>query len=76
MVCRKCGADALRRENRQGFLQLKVFPLFGLYPWECVVCRKVRLYPRHFLEMNGPGPRSRPSVADKPRGNASTPASS
>jgi len=45
MICRKCGAtNALRRENRAGFFQLKVFPLFGLYPWECAMCRKVAMY--------------------------------
>jgi hypothetical protein len=45
MVCRCCqSADALRREPRSGFLQKSVFPLLGLYPWECVICRKVRLY--------------------------------
>jgi ribosomal protein L40E len=46
MVCRKCGSSALRRQKRHGFLQLKVFPLFGLYPWECAMCRKVRMYHR------------------------------
>jgi hypothetical protein len=48
MVCRKCGSKALRRENRAGFLQMKVFPIFGLYPWECIMCRKVKLYRKHF----------------------------
>jgi hypothetical protein len=50
MTCRKCGADALRRENRRGFMQYKVFPLFGLYPWECMMCREVLLYQKHFPE--------------------------
>jgi hypothetical protein len=50
MVCRECGATTLRREDRRGFLQLKIFPLFGLYPWECVMCRKVRIYRRHLAE--------------------------
>jgi hypothetical protein len=44
MVCRKCGSDKLHRAYRTGFLQLKVFPIFGLYPWECIKCRKVGLY--------------------------------
>lgn len=49
MVCRKCGtANWLRREERRGFLQLKVFPRFGLYPWECMECRGVRLYRKQF----------------------------
>ncbi len=45
MVCRCCGAfDSLRREVRVGFWQKKFFPIFGLFPWECVFCRKVKLY--------------------------------
>jgi hypothetical protein len=41
MVCRKCGSDDLRREHRRGFLQMKDFPIFGFYPWECIKCGKV-----------------------------------
>jgi len=49
MKCRSCGAqDTLRREHRSGFLQKKVFPIFGLFPWECSMCRKVRLYRMEF----------------------------
>lgn len=45
MLCRCCGAfNSLRREERIGFWQKRFFPLFGLFPWECVFCRKVRLY--------------------------------
>jgi hypothetical protein len=45
MVCRCCGAvNALERDPRRGFFQLKIFPLFGLFPWECKFCRKTRLY--------------------------------
>jgi hypothetical protein len=45
MVCRCCGAcDSLRRERRKGLLQVKLFPLFGLFPWECKLCRNVKLY--------------------------------
>jgi hypothetical protein len=50
MVCRCCGAhDSLRREERRGFLQRRFFPRFGLFPWECKLCRKVRLYPAKSL---------------------------
>lgn len=61
MVCRKCGADGLRRENRVGFLQVKIFPLLGLYPWECVICRKVGMYHKQFAESRAhvPLPESR-----------------
>ena len=33
----------MRRLGRAGFLQAKVFPLFGYYPWECSICRRKRL---------------------------------
>jgi hypothetical protein len=29
MVCRECGSDALRREHRRGFLQMRLFPRLG-----------------------------------------------
>ena len=29
----------MRRLSRSGFLQQKVYPLFGYYPWECHLCR-------------------------------------
>ena len=38
MDCTKCGVS-LRRVARKGFLQQKVYTLFGYYPWECPVCR-------------------------------------
>jgi hypothetical protein len=43
-VCRACGDQHLRRLARIGFLQRYVLPLFGLYPWECFVCRKTRYF--------------------------------
>jgi len=39
-LCIWCNATAFRRINRHGFLQEVVFPYFGYYPWECVMCRK------------------------------------
>lgn len=29
----------MRRLRRDGLLQVKVFPLFGYYPWQCGNCR-------------------------------------
>jgi hypothetical protein len=52
MVCRNCGArDVLRRHHRRGFFQRRIFPIFGLFPWECMLCRKVKLY-RQKLKRN------------------------
>ena len=33
----------MRRVARVGFLQRRVLPLFGLYPWECPICREVKI---------------------------------
>jgi hypothetical protein len=43
IFCSGCGSDQIRRVARNGFLQTKVFPFFGLYPWECPMCRKIFL---------------------------------
>jgi hypothetical protein len=34
----------MRRLGRVGFLQRKVFPLFGYYPWECPICRETVMH--------------------------------
>ena len=34
MYCETCGCE-MRRFARKGFLQEKVYPFFGYYPWEC-----------------------------------------
>jgi hypothetical protein len=64
MICRKCGApQGLRRESRNGFFQRTIFPLFGLFPWECVFCRKTRLYYQKYEEPEIRNPRqSSPSA--------------
>ena len=58
MVCRVCGRDAMRRKKRKGLLQMRFFPLLGLYPWECCFCRTVRLYRKKFerVEQKFPDP--------------------
>lgn len=48
MNCRECG-NCLRRLARRGFLQVKIFPLFGYYPWECPVCRKTIMVKKQYL---------------------------
>jgi hypothetical protein len=34
----------MRRSGRNGFLQKYVFRVFGLYPWECALCREIKLF--------------------------------
>ena len=43
MQCKKCGSS-LRRVPRNGFMQKKVYTLFGFYPWECPVCRTTTMH--------------------------------
>ena len=38
--CPACGCNRMHRMERKGFMQLKVYPLFGYYPWECGACRQ------------------------------------
>jgi hypothetical protein len=38
--CANCAGKECRRLNRQGFLERRVLPLMGYFPWECAVCRK------------------------------------
>ena len=41
--CPECGSDRPRRVERKGFLQMKVYPFFGYYPWICGDCKHVFL---------------------------------
>ncbi len=41
--CPQCEGIELRRQGRVGFLQRVVLPRFGLFPWECGMCRRVFL---------------------------------
>jgi predicted RNA-binding Zn-ribbon protein involved in translation (DUF1610 family) len=38
--CQKCGSDRVYRLEREGFMQKKIYPLFGYYPWRCKICRE------------------------------------
>jgi hypothetical protein len=47
MQCTNCGSE-MRRLMRESFLQRKIYPLFGFFPWECPICRKpIMLRARH-----------------------------
>ncbi len=43
-VCPHCSSSTFRRVNRKGWLQRVLLPKLGLYPWECVHCRRRHLY--------------------------------
>jgi hypothetical protein len=42
-VCYWCGSTSHRRLSRRSFLEKRVLSWLGIYPWECVMCRR-RVY--------------------------------
>jgi hypothetical protein len=46
--CERCHAEEFRRLNRVGFVERKVLPLLGFFPWECALCRR-----KTFLQADG-----------------------
>ena len=34
----------MRRVKREGFWQVKFWPRFGMFPWECAQCRRTTLF--------------------------------
>lgn len=44
--CPQCDGVELRRHGRTGFWQRVVMPRFGLFPWECGLCRKIFFLPQ------------------------------
>lgn len=38
-VCKHCGSHRIYRVIREGYLQEKIFPMFGYYPWKCKNCK-------------------------------------
>lgn len=39
MHCSHCGCKELVRVRRSGFLEVRLLPLLGFYPWKCADCR-------------------------------------
>lgn len=38
VFCQRCGSGKVHRVFREGFVQVKILPLFGYYPWRCKNC--------------------------------------
>ena len=36
--CKQCGSNQVFRVFREGYLQEKIYPIFGFYPWKCKAC--------------------------------------
>ncbi len=43
-LCAQCSPGVYRRVNRSTLLQRTVFTWLGFYPWECVCCRRRKLF--------------------------------
>jgi ribosomal protein L37AE/L43A len=55
LQCPKCKERQMARIARRGFLRVRIFPLVGLFPWQCAMCGTERLrFKRSGLT---PGPR-------------------
>jgi hypothetical protein len=39
VYCKHCGSNQIFRVFRQGYMQERIYPLFGFYPWKCKVCQ-------------------------------------
>ncbi len=48
VLCPECGSDHPRRLERKGFLQTKIYPLFGYYPWICTGCKTTFLMRKRY----------------------------
>lgn len=38
MQCGKCGNFGIRRSERRGFLEKRIYPVLGCFPWICSGC--------------------------------------
>jgi DNA-directed RNA polymerase subunit RPC12/RpoP len=38
--CKYCGNGRVFRIFREGYLQEKIYPIFGYFPWKCKTCGK------------------------------------
>lgn len=38
--CKNCGSARIFRVFREGFLQERIYPAFGYYPWKCKDCKQ------------------------------------
>jgi hypothetical protein len=48
VYCPGCGNDRPRRVERKGFMQLRIYPLFGYFPWYCKECRQYFLLRKRY----------------------------
>ena len=74
MYCVTCGCE-MRRLMRESFMQRKVYPFFGYYPWECPLCRELVMFKvRHLRKKRSKSPASQANGPEfaKPSGRVSS----
>jgi hypothetical protein len=65
----------MRRLMRESFMQRKVYPFFGYYPWECPLCRELVMFKvRHLRKKRSKSPDSQANGPEfaKPSGRVSS----
>lgn len=60
MHCPACNCPIVQRAHRRGFLQTRLYPLLGFYPWQCQKCS------RAFLMRDRGDEEGLPTVKEKP----------
>lgn len=48
VLCPECGSDHPRRLERKGFLQTRIYPIFGYFPWMCGACKATFLMRKRY----------------------------
>jgi hypothetical protein len=43
-ICPSCRYGEFRRINRRGWIERDVLSRLGWFPWECVICRRKKLF--------------------------------
>ena len=63
--CSQCEGVELRRHGRVGFWQRVVMPRFGLFPWECGLCRKISFLPQRSTDHRHHSPEYRQPIVEE-----------
>jgi hypothetical protein len=51
--CKYCDSDRVSRVFREGFLQERIYSLFGFYPWRCKACGATQMFHQRHRSRSG-----------------------